>query len=211
MKVIPVAEATDAVGELVEALAAGRLVCIPVRGAYRILADARSLDAITRLEQSKRRTHTRPALVIVSGLAAAKELVDGTEWALTKRLAKKFWPGSLTLVLPPSDKLAPKIKKALTRSTGAIGVRATANGLCAAIVKELGAPVLVSSANLEKKPGAGSASTVKARFQTTVDIWVDAGDLKSEPPSTLVSVTQEGWKMIREGAVSADAITTALG
>lgn len=210
MKTIQAADGQSAVGELVEALSAGHLVCLPVRGAYRILADVRSQEAINRLEQSKRRTHNRPALVMVSNLAAADVVVDGTTWTTTKRLAKMFWPGPLTLVLPPSDQLEPKIKKALTRSTGTIGVRAPATPLVAAVLKEFSGPVLVSSANIEKKPGASSAAAVRQRFSQAVDIWVDAGDLKPEPVSTLIEVTETGWKLVREGAFTKDAITAAL-
>jgi len=210
MKVFSAAEAVDHVADLVEAIAGGGLICIPVRGAYRIVADAHSQDAITRLDQSKRRAHNRPALVLVSDLKAAKELVDGTQWSITQKLAKKFWPGHLTLCLPPSDKLAPKIKKLLTRTTGTIAVRVSADPLASAVVKKFAQPVLVSSANLEKKPGASSAAAVRQRFSRTLEVWVDAGDLGKEPPSTLVEVTETGWKIVREGAVTQAAIETAL-
>jgi L-threonylcarbamoyladenylate synthase len=210
MKIYSAAEATDHVTEMVEAIAGDGLVCIPVRGTYRIVADARSQAAITRLDQSKRRAHNRPALVLVSDLKAARDVVDGTDWPITQRLAKKFWPGHLTLCLPPSSKLAPKVKKLLTRSTKTIGVRVSADPLVKAILKAFGQPVIVSSANLEKKPGANSAAAVRQRFSNTVAIWVDAGDLGSEPPSTLVEVTSDAWKIVREGAVTEDAIATAL-
>jgi L-threonylcarbamoyladenylate synthase len=211
MKIIPGADAAARASELVEPLAAGGLVCIPVRGAYRILADARSEAAITRLAQSKRRAHNRPALIIVANLEAAKDVVDGTQWKTTQKLAKKFWPGPLTLVLPPSKVLPNKIKKVLTRSTGSLGVRVPEDPVTIAILAQLGAPLLVSSANLEQKPGASSASTVRMRFERTVDVWCDAGDLAPAPPSTLVEVTETAWKLVREGAVAKDAIERVLG
>jgi L-threonylcarbamoyladenylate synthase len=209
MKLIPIAEATDRVAEIAETIANGGLACFPVRGSYRIAADASSLDAITRLMQSKRRARNHPALIIVGDLAAARTIVDGTAWKTTKRLAERLWPGPLTMVLPPSDDLSPKIKKILTRATGKLGVRITDDPLAAAIVRRFGRPMLLSSANLEQKPGASSAATVRQRFVNAVDVWVDAGDVTPTPPSTIVELTETSWKIIRQGSVTLSAIESA--
>lgn len=211
MKIIAHADAVARASEIAEVVAAGGLACIPIRGAYRVLADARSHAAITRLAQSKRRAHNRPALIIVAELAAAKDMVDGTEWPLTRKLTKALWPGPLTLVLPPSAELSAKVAKLLTRSTGKIGVRVPDDALSASVVKAFGGPVLVSSANIENKPGASSADVVRKRFERMLDIWVDAGDVRPEPPSTLVEVDENDWKLVREGAVSRAVIEQALG
>jgi L-threonylcarbamoyladenylate synthase len=210
MKRIPFADALARTSEIVDVLGAGNLACIPVRGAYRIIADARSEAALTRLAQSKRRAHSRPALILVADLKAAHDIVDGTAWQTTKRLTKAFWPGPLTLLLPPSARLPARIKKVLTRSVGTIGIRVPDDPLTTLIVRQFGAPLVVSSANLENKPGSGSAATVQTRFQRTVDVWVDAQDIPPELPSTLVELTEQGWKIIRDGVVTHDAITRAL-
>lgn len=210
MKVIPVAESQARADEIAAVVTAGGLACIPLRGAYRIIADARSEAAIVRLAQSKRRAHNRPALIMVADLAAAKDLVDGTTWALTTRLTKKLWPGPLTLVLPPSKRLEAKVAKILTRSTGRIGIRVPDDKLSAAIIAGCNIPLLVSSANIESKPGSTSASAVKQRFDRTVELWVDAGDIRPEPPSTLVELTETEWTVVREGAITRAAIERAL-
>jgi L-threonylcarbamoyladenylate synthase len=210
MKVIPVAEAQARAEELAAIVSAGGLACIPLRGAYRILADARSEAAIVRLAQSKRRAHNRPALIMVANLAAAHDLVDGTEWPLTTRLTKKLWPGPLTLMLPPSKRLPAKIAKLLTRSTGTLGIRVPDDKLSASIIAICGFPLLVSSANIENKPGATSAAAVKQRFERTLDLWVDAGDIRPEPPSTLVELSETEWKVVREGAIARSIIERAL-
>jgi L-threonylcarbamoyladenylate synthase len=209
MKVIPHSEAEARASEIAASIAAGGLACIPLRGAYRVLADARSESAITKLSQSKRRAHNRPALIVVSDLASAGDIVDGTTWPLTQKLTKALWPGPMTLVLPPSKKLAPRIAKSLARSTGMIGVRVPDDALAARVLEAFGGPLLVSSANIESKPGASSAAAVRQRFDRALDIWVDAGDVKPMPPSTLVAVDETGWKIVREGAVSREAIEKA--
>lgn len=210
MKVVPVADAEAHVAEIAALVAGGGLACIPLRGAYRIIADARSESAITRLVQSKRRAHNRPSLILVSDLAAAREIVDGTAWPLTIRATKKLWPGPVTLVLPPSKKLPAKITKLLARKTGRLGIRVPDDALSASILETFGAPLLVSSANIENKPGATSASAVRQRFDRSVDIWIDAGDIKPEPPSTLIDISETGWELVREGAIARAVIERAL-
>lgn len=210
MKIIRVRDAEGHAAEIAAQIAAGGLACIPVRGAYRMLADARSEAAITKLAQSKRRAHNRPALVVVQDLAAASDIVEGTSWAVTTKLAKALWPGPLTLALPPSKKLPSSLAKLLSRSTGRIGVRPPDDRLLGCIVAALRGPVLVSSANIESKPGASSAAAVRQRFERTLDVWVDAGDVKPAPSSTLVEISETEWKILREGAITRAAIEKAL-
>lgn len=210
MKTIPVADAIHRVSEITKVLSEGGLACVPVGGTYRIVADARSEDAITRLAQSKRRAKNHPSLVLTSDLSAARTMVHGTSWPVVKRLAEGLWPGPLTLTLPPSNDLSPKLRKLLARATGAIGIRVPHEPLAAALVRAFRGPLVVSSANLEQKPGAGSAATVQQRFVRTVDVWVDAGDIPPGMPSTIVEVTEDGWKVVRDGAVALAKIEQAL-
>jgi len=211
MKIIPLAEVTARVSEIAQVLSDGGLACFPLRGTYRIAADVRSVDAVTRLVQSKRRAKSHPALVAVPDLASAKGVVDGTTWKTTRRLAEKLWPGPITMVLPPSKELPAKVRAMLTKATGKLGVRAPQDPLAAAIVLAFGGPILLSSANLEKKPGANSAVAVRQRFTHSVDVWVDAGDVPPAPPSTIAEVTESGFTILREGAVTRAEIERALG
>jgi L-threonylcarbamoyladenylate synthase len=211
LKVIPYAQATDHASDLARTIAEGGLACFPVRGAYRIAADAGSEAAITRLMQGKRRAKNHPALILIPDLASARAVVKGTTWKLTQRLAEKLWPGPLTLVLPPSDDLPAKIRKLLTRATGTLGVRVPGDPLAAAVVRAFGGPVFLSSANLEQKPGSTSAATIRQRFVSTLDVWVDAGDTTPATASTVVEVTEHAWKLVREGAVTRAQLEKAAG
>lgn len=213
MKILTAAEVAanpNCIDEVAAVLAAGGLACFPVRGTYRLAADPRSEPAVLRLMQSKRRSANHPALLIVADLAGAKVVVDGTTWATPRRLAEKCWPRALTLVLPPSDELPPKVRKILTRATGKLGVRMPGDPLAAKILRAFGSPILLSSANLEKKPGASSATVVRQRFVGAVDIWIDSGDTTPGPPSTVVELTETAWKIVREGEVSRAEIEAAL-
>jgi L-threonylcarbamoyladenylate synthase len=202
MKVLPVADAAARISEITNVLTDGGLACFPMGGAYRIAADARSEAAVMRLMQSKRRSRHHPALVLVADLAAASAIVSGTSWRTTRRFAERLWPGPLTLVLPPSDELPSKVRKMLARATGHVGIRVPDEPLAAAIVRRFGGPLLLSSANLEQKPGANSAAAVQQRFSRAVDVWIDAGDIAAAMPSTIIEVTEGSWHVIRDGAVS---------
>jgi len=209
MKIIPLTEAPHRIAELASALTGGGLVSFPMGGAYRLAADLSSEVGVTRLLQSKRRAHSHPVLCLVPSLAAARAVVDGTTWPITRRLAERLWPRALTLVLPPSDQLPAAIRRLLTRATGKVGVRVPDEPLAVATLRAFAAPLLLSSANLENKPGATSAAAVRQRFATTVDVWVDAGDVGPTLPSTLVEVTADGWKLLRAGAVPAADVERA--
>ncbi len=202
MKIIPLADALAHAPDLAATLTAGGLVCFPIGGIYRVVADARSDAAITRLMQSKRRARNHPALILVRDLAAARAVVKGTAWRLTQRLAQRLWPGPLTLVLPPSDDLPAAIKKLLTRATGALGIRVPDEPLAIDVLRAFGGPLLVSSANLEQKPGATSAAAIRQRFVHSIDAWVDGGDTRPAPPSTVVELTETAWTLVREGAIT---------
>jgi len=112
-----------------------------------------------------------------------------------------LWPQPLTLVLPPSAALPAKVRSMLTRATGKLGIRVPDDPLASAILAAFGGPLLLSSANLEQKPGASSAAAVRQRFAGSVDIWVDAGDVRPGPPSTVVEVTEQAWKVLRDGSI----------
>jgi L-threonylcarbamoyladenylate synthase len=201
MKIIPIADASARVAEVTQVLTDGGLACFPVNGTYRLAADATSGAAITRLAQSKRRARNHPALVLVSDLGATRSIVDGASWAITQRLAGELWPGPLTLALPPSKQLPAELRKLLARATGTIGVRVPDDPIAALVLRAFGRPLLLSSANLERKPGSSSAATVRQRFLGSIDVWVDAGDITPTAPSTIVELTETSWKVVRDGAV----------
>jgi L-threonylcarbamoyladenylate synthase len=202
MKIVPLDQAAARADEVAKVLRDGGLACFPMRGSYRLAADVTSEEAINRLMQSKRRAKNHPSLVLVASLALASGVVAGTAWRNTRRLADRLWPGPLTMVLPPSDDLPSKVRKVLTRATGLLGVQVSEDPLANAIVSRFGGPLLLSSANLEQKAGASSATVVQQRFGRAVDILVDAGEMRPGLPSTIVEVTDGSWSIVRAGAVS---------
>ncbi len=188
----------------VAALAAGRLVVFPTESVYGLGADARSVDAVDRLVTVRGRDPGKPILVLVRDLAmAATVTTDVSEAA--RRLATRFWPGPLTLVLPARDDLPPP----LTAGTGTIGVRVSSHPMAAALVAGLGGPVTAPSAN---PPGATPPSDIasaRAYFGEAVDAYVDAGDLHGGA-STVAVVEGDRVRVLRPGPVTEAALQQAL-
>lgn len=208
MKIIPLRDAEPGPGdldELVRALAEGGLICLPCGGSYRILADLQNEKAVTRLLQSKRRTRTAPSLVFVADrdmLASVAGDID----PLAGELADRLWPGQLTILFDAHPDLPRRVVKQLCKANGKLGVRVPVDGPARQVVRRLGRPVLVSSANKERKAGAGSPAQVRKTFRGQVDLFLDAGDLAPGPSSTVVDVRDGQLVVTRPGAVSQEQI-----
>jgi L-threonylcarbamoyladenylate synthase len=189
----------------VRALARGKLVVFPTETLYGLGADARSDAAVARLLVVRGREAGKPILVLVRDVAMAETVAaDVSEGA--RRLAARFWPGPLTLVLPAR----PGLSAALTAGSGTIGVRAPGHPVAAAIVDGLGGPVTAPSAN---PPGAAPPrrlDAARAYFGDRVDVYVDGGELPGGG-STVASLDGGELRVLRQGAVSEAALRAALG
>ncbi len=184
------------------------LVCLPIGRHYGIAAALRSESAVMRLVQSKRRTRRAPSLVFVPDLRALEEIVAEVP-ETARHLMDAFWPGPLTLLLRPGDGLPPRVRKTLARSKrDKLGVRITDDPVCARVVERLGEPILLSSANIARKVGSNSVAQVRKNFARAVDLMIDAGDLPSADPSTIVD--PESAQIRRDGAIPAHRVQALL-
>ena len=121
-----------------------------------------------------------------------------------------LWPGPVTLLFPANSNLPPKVRKALTKAKGWLGVRLPADDVSRGVVQAFGKPILVSSANLSRKHGERSVAQVRKNFGRTVNLMIDAGDLGEGPKSTLVDLTKDTPSVIRVGVVSEETIQQIL-
>jgi tRNA threonylcarbamoyl adenosine modification protein (Sua5/YciO/YrdC/YwlC family) len=169
-------------------LEAGELVVVPTETVYGIACDPVHLE---KLYAAKERDRGKP----VARLAASFEQVEalgakfGTQGLA---LAKKYWPGSLTLVLDTPD--------------GSTGFRVPAHEVPLALARAFGRPIALTSAN---KSGGADAVSAQEAFQTlesSVALFLDAGECSGKIPSTVVRCDENEIKILREGAVPAAAI-----
>jgi len=195
--------------KIVTAVKREKVICIQCGSTYRLAVPAFSAQAVSTLFQIKRRTKKAPALVFIPDAGAlssvAQEVPD-----VASALMKAFWPGPLTLLFKPSDDLPAELRKALTKGRKKIGVRVPENPVAHDILKMSGMPLLVSSANVASRKGAGSVAQVKQNFGRWLDVFVDAGDLKPYEPSTLVDFRKGSLHIIREGMIREEDIKKVI-
>jgi L-threonylcarbamoyladenylate synthase len=193
-----------AVADAVRVLAAHALVVFPTESVYGIGADAHSPDAVERLVALRGREPGKPILVLVRDLAMAARLAVEVP-PVARRLAARFWPGPLTLVLPAREGLpAP-----LAAGTGTIGVRQPGHPLAAALVDGLDGPVTAPSANPPGAAPAHSIAEARAYFGGAVTCYLDGGRCAGAP-STVAAVESGRVRVLRAGPVSEAALRAAM-
>lgn len=212
MRTFPASEVSrnpQAIDEIVGFLAAGGVVCLPCGGNYRLVCDPRDEGAVIELLQLKRRTRNAPSLVFVSGAQGLEDIADDLPEA-ARTLAQKHWPGPLTILVKPAASLPKKVRKALTKANKHIGVRVPADEVTRAVIEAFGGPLLVTSANREKKLGSGSGAIVRQTFGGRIAAFIDAGELAPSEPSTVISVSGGAVKVQRAGALSIETLQASL-
>jgi len=193
--VAPDLDALDDGGKLVAAVAAillmGGVAALPTEGVYGIHALANDEGAVERLRGLKGSSRTG----FIGLLAEPDELWHwGSPEPKAVDLARRYWPGALTLVVPAH----PSIPASLRAEDGTVALRCPGSAFLRAVVKEAKGIVLSTSANLPGQPPAIRAEDIPPK---TADITVDAGPL-SGIPSTLVRVQNGTVEVLRKGAVT---------
>ena len=196
--------------EVRRTLDSGGLICLPCNGRYRIIADLYNEEAVMKLFQSKRRVRKAPALVFVGDEDMLPQITDDLD-PVAGQLASMMWPGPLTLLVPTQKHLPKKITKQIAGGKGnQVGVRVPETKWLAQIVRELGRPVIVSSANREKKGGDTSPAQIRKNFGRELDLFIEDGDLVEEPSSTVVEVSNGVVRVVRAGAIDEEFIRESL-
>ncbi|MDE3082356.1 MAG: threonylcarbamoyl-AMP synthase [Acidobacteriota bacterium] len=187
-------------------LAAGEVVALPTDTVYGVAASVTQPAAVARLFALK----DRPADVALPMMAASREQVEAAGIAVTSelaRLAAAFWPGALTIVVSAPSALAQR----LGASEPTVGVRVPNDpDLCRLL--ERSGPLAVTSANVHGGPPCESAEQVDAVFAERDGLAgvVDGGERRASV-STVVDVTSTPWRVLREGAISRDALRQIEG
>jgi len=183
----------------------GGVVVFPTRGLYGLGADALDPDAVEKIIKIKQRPADNPILVLIYSRRQLDSLVKNISPAAAA-IMDAFWPGRVTLVFDACDSLSNR----LTARSGKIGVRLAGHPVAAALVRQVGRPVTGTSANLSGRPGCHQVQYLDPPVAEQVDLILDAGVLEGGAGSTVVDVTIDPPKILREGQVPADDISGAL-
>ena len=196
VRVDPAAPDQRVLDEAARVLGRGGLVAFPTETFYGLGAAALDRRAVRRVFEVKGRPASMPLLVLVDSEAMVGRVALEIP-ARARALMTRHWPGALTLVLRASAGLPAE----LTAGTGTVGVRLPAHATARALVRALGAPVTAPSANPTGAEPPTTAGAVLAHFGDALDLVLDGGPTAGGAPSTVVDVTVDPPRVIRQGAV----------
>jgi L-threonylcarbamoyladenylate synthase len=201
----PGAPQRDAIEEAATWIRHGGVVAIPTDTLYGLAASPFDPAAVARIFEVKGRLAERALPLIASDLAQVIRHVAPLS-ATAERLAGRFWPGPLTLLLPAPAALAAGV----TGGTGRVGIRVPADDIARRICACVGHPVTATSANISGTPATADPGDVEETLGAVIDLLIDAGPTPGGAPSTIVDVSGEAPALIRAGALSWDDIQTCL-
>jgi L-threonylcarbamoyladenylate synthase len=162
-------------------------------------------DAVERIIRIKQRPPDNPILVLIYAEAQLEMLVENIPPAAVAIMAA-FWPGRVTLVFDALDTLP----GFLTAQTGKIGVRLPGHPAASALLLEVKGPITGTSANLSGSPGCSRVADMGPRIVEQADLVLDAGTLQGGVGSTVVDVSEDPPRILREGQVTAGEILGVL-
>lgn len=194
----------------VNALKQGKVVAYPTDTSFGLAVDSSNLNAIKKLYKIKGRDFKKPVHIIPPSLNYIKKIVDWNK--IAQKLASKFFPGALTLVLPL--RIKDKGLTILSARSGYIGIRMPKNEIALDLAKYLKKPITTTSANLSGMPDCFSVLEIVEQFQNSKfkpDIIINAGKLIKRKPSTVVKTFNNQVEILRQGPISKKDIEKVLG
>ena len=205
LAVSPQAPSSSAVARAASVLRKGGLVAFPTDTLYALGADVSNPLAVRRVFAAKGRSLRSPIPLLVADLRMAIQLVGELPEAAV-RLAERYWPGPLTLVLQ-----APRgICALLTAGTGRIGLRVPDAAVALALIRHFGSPVTGTSANRSGGNNPLDAHEVLRQLGDQVDLILDGGPVAEGSPSTVVDVTISPPVIVRQGPIEQEEILSLL-
>lgn len=204
IEIDPEQPAPEAIERAAAHLRRGDVVAIPTEALYMLVADPLNLNAVGRVFAAKGREIHRSLPLLISGVFMAENLAKelSTRFHL---LARHFWPGPLTIIVPASAKVPLKV----TGNTGRLAMRQSRSRVAQALLDWLDQPLIATSANLSGQPTCRSGIQVFGTMDGRVDLVLDGGTCNGLGATT-VDITEPYWKVIREGSVSEKDIAECL-
>jgi L-threonylcarbamoyladenylate synthase len=191
--------------EAVRAIRAGGVVAVPTETLYGLAVDPFRAESVERVFAVKGRVAGRALPLIASDADQVTERF-GALPVLARRLALRFWPGPLTMLLAAPLSLAPGV----VAGTGKVGVRIPAHAVARALCRACGLPLTATSANISGAEPSGDPDEVERCFGDRIDVLVDSGKTAGGLPSTIVDVTGSAPWLVRAGAIRWEEIEAVL-
>jgi len=194
----------EAIERAAAAIRRGGVVAIPTDALYTLIADPLNLNAVGKVFEAKGREIHRALPLLISGSFMAEELAKDLS-ARFYLLARHFWPGPLTIIVPASAKVPLKV----TGNTGRLAMRQSRSRTAHALLDWLDQPLISTSANISGQPTCRSGIEVFGTMDGRVDLVLDGGFCVGAG-STTVDITEPYWRVIKQGAVTEKEIGDCL-
>ena len=194
----------EAIERAAAAVRRGKVVAIPTDALYVLVADPFNLRAVAGVFRAKGRDTHRSLPLLVGDMMAVEELAS----ELNNRfylLARRFWPGPLTIIVSASARVPLKV----TGNTGRLALRQAQSPVARDLVTLLGAPLISTSANISGHPTYRSGIEVFGMMDGRVDLVIDGGAC-SGSGATTVDITEPYWRVIKTGAIEEKEIADCL-
>ena len=207
LRVHPDEPQKERIDYIVSCLRKGDIVAMPTDTFYGLAVDPVNLRAVEQIYQLKTRQKHKPLSLLISGLSQAYELARDTD-AMMDKLADKFWPGPLTMIVRAGTKLPLRS----TAYTGNVAIRVPDAAIPRAVVEKFGLPITATAANLQGASECTNAACVRDQIGDRIPLIVDGGPTGRALPTTIVdlSLGPGRWMILREGAIPTHEIVMVL-
>ena len=194
----------EALERAAAAVRRGQVVAIPTDALYILVADPFNLRSVTGVFHAKGREPNRALPILIRDTLMAEELAG----ELTARffiLARRFWPGPLTIIVPAAAKIPLKV----TGNTGRLALRHSRSEVATRLIALLDQPLISTSANISGHPTCHSGIDVFGMMDGRVDLVLDGGRCTGEGATT-IDITEPYWRVIKSGAITEKDIAECL-
>src|SRR5688572_3221286 len=186
------------------------MVAFPTETVYGLGADAMNQQAVARIFKVKGRPATNPLIAHVADARVAQQYAGSwpqeAEW-----LARRFWPGPLTIVLPKPHRRALRIPDRVTAGKNTVALRVPAHPLAIELLREFGRPVAAPSANRSTRVSPTTARHVRDELGDEVDLILDGGPCEVGIESTVIDLSVDPPTILRPGSITREQIEAEIG
>lgn len=183
----------------------GNVISVPTDTFYALAADPFNLMAVEQIFQIKGRQGWKPLLLLIDSVEQAESVATDIP-DLFYQIAERFWPGPLTLILPAANNVPFKV----TGGTATVGVRIPDLTLTRLLVRALDLPIVGTSANLSAHSPCATADEVLQQLGGKIELILDHGKLSGNAASTILDLTRQPPRLVREGAIPAEDLAQYL-
>jgi L-threonylcarbamoyladenylate synthase len=207
LRVHPDEPQPDRINYIVSCLRKGYVVALPTDTFYGLAVDPVNLCAVESIYQIKTRQKHKPLSLLISSLAQAYTLARDCD-PMLDRLADRFWPGPLTIIVRAGTRLPLRS----TANTGNVALRIPDSAIPRAVVESFGLPITATSANLQGAAECTHAAAVRDQIGDRIPLIIDGGPTGRTLPTTIVdlSLGPGRWEILREGAIPTHEVVMVL-